>query len=79
MDAADVGASPAARLRRVLAGRPAARGPSDAYPSLTGFGVLDGPDHDRCRPRHDLLATVQQHAFGDVIRRTVTGEVRFGF
>jgi len=61
---------------------PGYQGPTDAYTLVDGgFGVRSS---DRkmtvaFRGKNLFNKPVQQHVFGDVIRRTVTGEVRFDF
>ena len=58
------------------------RGPTDAYTLVDGgFGVhsTDRMMTVAVRATNLLDKPVQQHVFGDVIRRTVTGEVRFQF
>jgi len=61
---------------------PGFRGPTDAYTLVDGgFGVhsTDRMMTIAVRATNLLDKPVQQHVFGDVIRRTVTGEVRFQF
>ena len=61
---------------------PAYEGPTEAYTLVDGaFGVhsTDRTMTVAVRGTNLLGKPVQQHVFGDVIRRTVTGEVRFGF
>jgi hypothetical protein len=61
---------------------PGYEGPTDAYTLVDGgFGVhsTDRTMTVAVRGTNLLNKPVQQHVFGDVIRRTVTGEVRFGF
>jgi hypothetical protein len=58
------------------------RGSTDAYTLVDGgFGVhsTDRMMTIAVRATNLLDKPVQQHVFGDVIRRTVTGEVRFQF
>jgi outer membrane receptor protein involved in Fe transport len=57
-------------------------GPTKAYTLIDGgFGVhsADGTMTIAIRGTNILDKPVQQHVFGDVIRRVVTGEVRFEF
>jgi outer membrane receptor protein involved in Fe transport len=57
-------------------------GTTPAYALVDGgFGVqsTDGTMAVAVRATNIFNKPVQQHVFGDVIRRTVTGEVRFGF
>jgi outer membrane receptor protein involved in Fe transport len=61
---------------------PGYQGPTDAYTLVDGgFGVhsIDGKMTVAFRGKNLFNRPVQQHVFGDVIRRTVTGEVRFEF
>jgi outer membrane receptor protein involved in Fe transport len=61
---------------------PGLEGPTKAYTLIDGvFGVqsADGMMTVAVRVTNILNKFVQQHVFGDVIRRTVTGEVRFDF
>jgi outer membrane receptor protein involved in Fe transport len=61
---------------------PGYQGPTDAYTLVDGgFGVhsVDRNMTVAVRGKNLLNKPVQQHVFGDVIRRTVTGEVRFEF
>ena len=61
---------------------PGYQGPTEAYTLVDGgFGVhsTDRTMTVAVRGTNLLDKPVQQHVFGDVIRRTVTGEVRFGF
>ena len=61
---------------------PGYEGPTEAYTLVDGgFGVhsTDRTMTVAVRGTNLLNNPVQQHVFGDVIRRTVTGEVRFGF
>jgi len=61
---------------------PGYEGPTEAYTLVDGgFGVhsTDRTMTVAVRGTNLLNKPVQQHVFGDVIRRTVTGEVRFGF
>ena len=63
-------------------GLPGYQGPSEAYTLVDGgFGVhsTDRTMTVAVRGTNLLDKPVQQHVFGDLIRRTVTGEVRFGF
>lgn len=57
-------------------------GPSDAYSTVDGgFGVrsTDGTMTVAVRGKNLLNETVQEHVFGDLIKRTITGEVIFRF
>jgi hypothetical protein len=57
-------------------------GRTSAYTLVDGgFGVhsTDGLMTVGIRATNILNKAVQQHVFGDIIRRTVTGEVRFQF
>jgi outer membrane receptor protein involved in Fe transport len=61
---------------------PGYEGATDAYTLLDGgFGVhsADRKMTVAVRGKNLLNKSIQQHIFGDVIRRTVTGEVRFDF
>jgi outer membrane receptor protein involved in Fe transport len=61
---------------------PGYQGPTAAYTLVDGgFGVhsTDGTMTIAVRGKNLFNRSVQQHIFGDVIRRTVTGEVRFQF
>ena len=61
---------------------PGYQGPTDAYTLVDGgFGVhsVDRKMTVAFRGKNLFNRPVQQHVFGDVIRRTVTGEVRFEF
>ena len=61
---------------------PGYQGPTDAYTLVdAGFGVYstDRKMTVAFRGKNLFNRPVQQHVFGDVIRRTVTGEVRFDF
>jgi iron complex outermembrane receptor protein len=61
---------------------PGYAGPTRAYTLVDGvFGVhsTDGMMTVAVRATNMLNKSVQQHVFGDVIKRIVTGEVRFGF
>ena len=61
---------------------PGYEGPTNAYTLVDGvFGVqsADGMMTVAVRGTNILNKSVQQHVFGDVIKRTVTGEVRFEF
>jgi outer membrane receptor protein involved in Fe transport len=57
-------------------------GPSDAYSTVdVGFGVrsTDGTMTVAVRGKNVFNETVQEHVFGDLIKRTITGEVIFRF
>jgi iron complex outermembrane receptor protein len=57
-------------------------GPSDAYSTVDGgFGVrsTDGTMTVAVRGKNLFNETVQEHVFGDLIKRTITGEVSFRF
>jgi iron complex outermembrane receptor protein len=61
---------------------PGYEGWTDPYTLVDGgFGVhsTDGAMMVALRGRNLLNRSVQQHIFGDIVRRTVTGEVRFQF
>jgi iron complex outermembrane receptor protein len=61
---------------------PPYHGPTDGYTLLDGgFGVrsTDSSMTVGVRGTNLLNTSVQQHVFGDVIRRTISGEVRFDF
>ena len=61
---------------------PGYEGPTEAYTLVDGgFGVhsTDRTMTVAVRGTNLLNKPVQQHVFGHVIRRTVTGEVRFEF
>ena len=67
--------------RRVLADT-GYQGPTEAYTLVDGvFGVhsTDRTMTVGVRGSNLLNKSVQQHVFGDLIGRTVTGEVRFDF
>jgi outer membrane receptor protein involved in Fe transport len=61
---------------------PQYHGFTDAFTLVNGsFGVRwnDGKITTSVRSNNILNKTVQQHVFGDLLRRSVTGEVRFDF
>ena len=61
---------------------PGYQGPTKAYTLLDAGGGVQSSDRAMTvavRASNLLNKAVQQHVFGDIIRRTVTGEVRFDF
>ena len=61
---------------------PAYHGFTDSYTLVNGsFGVrwAGGKMTTTVKVNNILNQTVQQHVFGDLMRRSVTGEVRFDF
>jgi hypothetical protein len=61
---------------------PAFHGFTDSFTLVNGsFGVrwMDGKITTILKSNNLFDQTVQQHVFGDLMRRSVTGEVRFDF